>query len=52
MKICHHSVESKIHEYRVICFPVVSGDLGGEQAGVHPEGRESQPRMETLDRRR
>lgn len=33
-------------------YLVVSGDLGGEQAGVHSERREGQPRLETLDRRR
>lgn len=34
------------------CCVVESGDLGGRQAGVHSERRESQPWLETLDQRR
>ena len=29
-----------------------SGELGRGQAGLHPEGREGEPRLEALDPRR
>lgn len=32
-----------------VCCPLESGEMGGRQSGVHSEGRESQPRLETLD---
>lgn len=35
-----------------MCCVVVSGDLGGRQAGVHSERREGQPWLEALDRGR
>lgn len=35
-----------------VCCPLESGEMGGGRSGVHSEGRESQPRLETLDRRR